>query len=448
MNDRKLPPQAIEGEVSILGAIFLDNSCIRKVSGIIDAMDFYRESHRKIFRAMLHHQSKGIPIDLVTLSNTLKDRDELEEVGGASYLVQLVDYVPTSANVEYYCKMVKEASVRRQMILYGEKISEMAYESESVGEIIPEAKSGLSEITANMDSFGGVSLQDLSTFDSRMANYERRVKTIDQDRFITEYALLDRKIRGVAPGEVMTIVAEPGGFKTAFLQNLLKRGAKRTSKHALFFSMEMPDDKIFEREIQIDCGVSGWDVECHFKGGGRYAIDQKNIAAGHNGLIVCSKPRLSLEQMERYVDLTRQKFGEVVALGIDFIQLMPGPPGTSKIFDRIEHNAYGAKTMAKALNVPVILLSQINVLGRKEKQGINFSDAKGGGAIEEAADIGLGFYHDKSGVLVCEGLKNRNGPRGWKLEAEINRVTFQFIDFTLYEERKGKAKGEDDGCPY
>lgn len=443
IDDRKLPPQSIESEMSILGAVFLDNACLRKVSGMMDVTDFYREPHRKILTAMLHHQKTGQPIDLITLTKTLKSLDALEEIGGAAYLATLVDYVPTSANVAYYCRTVKEMAVRRQTITFAQEVMTKAYDAtEDFAEIIPEAKEGLADIAANMDSFGGVSLSDLSTFEQRRLNYERRIKTIDQDRFITEYELLDQIIRGVAPGEVLTIVAEPGGFKTAFLQNLLKRGCRRTNLSTLFFSMEMPSEKVFEREVQIDCEVSGWDVERHFKGVPTYGV---RVEQPKSEMIVCEKPRLTLEKMERYADLSRQKFGTLAAVGVDFLQLMPGP---GKIFDRIEHNAYGVKTLAKSLNLPFILLSQINVMGRKEKGGISFSDAKGGGAIEEAADIGLGFYHDKDGALVCEVLKNRNGPRGKKLEALLNRKAFKFLDFTEYvEPKKGKRTEEETECP-
>lgn len=443
MNERKIPPQSIESEMAILGAVFCDNDCIKKVSGMIDASDFYRENHRKIFRMMLSHQIQKLPVDLVTSCNTLKEAGELEEVGGGAYLAALGDYVPTSANVHHYCKIVKEMSVRRQMIAFSQRLETMAYDDE-VGEIIPEAKTGLAEIVENMDSFGGVSLSDLSTFDSRLTHYQNHVKTLDKTRFVTGFYLLDQKIRGVAPGEKLTIIAEPGGFKTALLQNILMRGAKRTGRYALFFSMEMPQEKVFEREVQITSDCSGWDVENHFKGQIHISIDENALRQnGSSGLIVCAKTKLSVEKMERYIELTRQKFGEISAVGVDYLQLMPGP---GKIFDRVEFNAPELKNMAKRMQVPVIDLSQINVSGRKEKFDIQFEDAKGGGAIQESADIGLGFYTDKEGKLVCKGLKNRNGAPGWKFEVDINRRAFQFIEFHPYVESTIKKKEEE--CPY
>jgi replicative DNA helicase len=428
--------------MSVLGAVFIDNECLRKVEQLIDVTDFYREVNRKIFQSMSHLRLQGSPIDFVSMSNVLKANGELEEIGGAAYLIHLADIVPTSQNVSYYCKTVKEAANRRRMIQMCDGLSRYAYEGKDLSEIILDARDGISELQSCMDSMGGVSLSDLSTFKDRLDHYQNKINTVDRDRFITGYKLLDAKIRGVCPGEVLTIVAEPGGFKTAFLQNLLMNGSKRTKKQSLLFSMEMPDEKIFEREVQIECSTSGWDVERHFRAQGYYGLNIDAFTKSQGtGLTVCSKTRLPLEKMERYIELARQKHGEMAAVGIDFIQLMPGP---GKIFDRIEHNAYGVKTLAKSLNVPIILLSQINVSGRKEKGCITFSDAKGGGAIEEAADIGLGFYHDKSGSLICEGLKNRNGPKGWRLEADIDRKSFKFNDFIEYEQVSQSRSTKDD----
>jgi len=142
----KVPPQSINSEMSVLGAVFLDNSCLKTVSGLIDGMDFYRESHRKIYLMMQALAKVGEPADLITGSQYLHNRGELEEVGGGAYLAVLVDYVPTSANVAYYCKIVKEMSVRRQIISYAQEITQAAYDGQNASEIIPEAKANLVEL--------------------------------------------------------------------------------------------------------------------------------------------------------------------------------------------------------------------------------------------------------------------------------------------------------------
>lgn len=219
--DNKLPPQNIDAEMSVLGAIFIDNACVSKVTALIDAMDFYKETHRTILKAMLSLNLTKSPIDLVTLTNSLKEAGDLEIIGGAAYLLLLVDFVPTAANVTYYCRIVKEASNKRQLIQHGQKLVALGYSGEPIAEGVKDAKAELAGISASKDSFGGVSVGDITTVDQRAKRYIDQAKTFDKSRFITGFPLLDAHIRGVAPGEVLTIIAEPGGFKTAWLQNLL-----------------------------------------------------------------------------------------------------------------------------------------------------------------------------------------------------------------------------------
>ena len=296
-SDRRTPPSQIEAEMSVLGSVFIDNDCIKTVSNLIDGADFFREPHRKIYHAMLQAQLTGTPIDLVTISAALKTDGKLEECGGGAYLAVLVDYVPMSANVGHYCKLVKESAIRRRMILYGQSIIDAGYVGKDIGEHLNNAKSELADLIGGMDSFGGVSTKDITTISDRAARYAVQAQTLEKNRFITGFGRLDYIIRGVAPGEVMTIIAEPGGFKTAWLQNLLLRGSKRTGLHHLFFSLEMPSEKVFERETQISTGLVGREVERVYKNaasGGRETatrIYNETLNGGSSGLLVCDKPR-------------------------------------------------------------------------------------------------------------------------------------------------------------
>lgn len=434
MQHNQLPPQNIEAEMSVLGAILMEGDCLKKVTGLIDGGDFYRESHRKIFHAMLQCQITDTPIDLITLSSTLKASGNLLEVGGGAYLAVLSDYVPMSANVGHYCKLVKEAAVRRKVILMGQSMVAFGYGGDPLDEGLKDAKTGIVDLMGGMDSFGGVSVQDITTVDQRAERYIRQVKTLDKNRFVTSFYYLDSLIRGVAPGEVMTIIAEPGGFKTAFLQNLLQRGAKRTGLYHLFFSLEMPLEKVFEREAQISSGHVGREVEKLYRemGDEAEAVQAGLYANGSKGLLVCDKPGLDIDKIRRYIELAGTKFGKVNAIGIDYLGLMAAP---GKLFERMEFICRGIKNLAKEMNVPIIMLCQINREGAKNNtHDILITDAKGGGDIEAGADIMLGFYHDAEKTLVCKILKNRNGANGMKLEVKINKEAFQFQDMVPYQE--------------
>jgi replicative DNA helicase len=460
-NNQRIPPQQIEGEMSVLGAILLDNPCFKTVSSLIDGADFFRNSHRLIFHAMTQCQISGTPIDLVTLSAVLKENGTLEETGGGAYLYTLSDYVPTSANVAHYCKLVKEASVRRQLIQYGQSMIDFGYGTGHLDEKLKEAKTSLAELLGGLDSFDGVSAKDIFTIQDRAARYAIQAQKLQNSRFITGFARLDYLIRGVAPGEIMTIIAEPGGFKTAWLQNLLLRGAKRTGLHHLFFSLEMPVEKVFEREAQISSGYIGREVEKIYKNaagdGKAEAVElyKQMFHNGSNGLLVCDKPRQDITKIARYTEIAENKHGKINAIGIDYMGLMAAP-GRS-LFEKTAFIAPEFKHLAKELNIPVIILCQINREGAKNTNDILITDAKGGGDIEASADIMLGFYHDQAGTLVCKILKNRNGPKDVKLAVDINKEAFQFNDILEYEEpliEKSKAvavprrQKKDEPCPY
>jgi Replicative DNA helicase len=433
MQGRQLPQQ-IEAEMSVLGAILLDGDCLKKVRAHIDGADFHEEAHRKIFHAMLQCQINNTAIDFITMSATLKASGDLETTGGAAYLEMLDDFISTSTNVVHHCKLVKEAAMKRKLIGLAYNLIASCNGTAPFDVGLKDAKAYFSEITAGMDSFGGVNIADVTTAEMRSERYTKQVATLDKNRFVTGYAQLDHLIRGVAPGEVMIIIAEPGGFKTAFLQNLLLRGAKRMNLYHLFFSMEMPIEKVFEREAQIANGVTGRDVERAYKAMDPDAKSYHTniLREGSLGLLVCDRPRLDIQKIVRYTELAETRYGKINAIGIDYLGLMAGPGRT--VFEKMNAIAPELKNVAKELALPVIVLCQINREGAKAKHGIEITDAKGGGDIEASADIMLGFYHDEQGRLVCKGLKNRNGPKDWKLEVQLDKASFQFQDMIPYEE--------------
>lgn len=424
-------PYSTESEMSILGAVFIENACMSKVSGMVDGLDFYLEAHRKIFHAMLALHRKRQPVDLVTMVQRLKDDGTLEEIGGAAYLATLIDYVPTAANVGHYCRIVKEKSVIRQIAAFAAELMGKAGDRPAA-ELLVEAKSRLQEIAGSFDGLDGVSLKDILTFKQRQNRYERHIREIDTARFKTGFPPLDACIRGVAPGEVLTIIANSGTFKTAFLQCLLLGGAERSGFFSLFCSLEMPVEKLFEREIQMNGGVSGREVEEHFTGRrGSLGVKEGLDRIASDGLLVCDRPRLTLEKIGRYIELARQKYGRIGVVGIDYLGLMHGPGKT--LFEKTAHLSIETKILAKELSVPIILLCQINRTGATSGGEIEMHHAKGGGDIEAGADFMLGLWRDREDQLVCKVLKNRNGPAGHNFLVEMNRASLTFQGMTPYK---------------
>ena len=331
---RHIPPQSIEAEMSVIGAVSVDNDAMPKALEIITVDDFYRETHRKIFKAMkdLHELKK--PMDLVTMVEELKSRGELEEVGGASYLATLIDCVPTAANIKYYARIVKEKAVARKTLAAGRDIQARIQDGESSAETIDEARRTLDALSNEADAICGVNADELIDFQERTRLYIRYIKRVEEFRFITGFPRLDKELRGVAPGEVMTIAAYSGTFKSALLQHLLLRSARETNLYSIFFSLEMPATKLFEREASMQSGVNGFTIEHRWKNepSEAEAIHRLCRENGSNRLIICDRPRLTIEQIARYIDATRRKYGEIGVVGIDYLGLMAGPGKT--LFER------------------------------------------------------------------------------------------------------------------
>ena len=438
---RHIPPQSIEAEMSVIGAVSVDNDAMPKALEIITVDDFYRETHRKIFKAMkdLHELKK--PMDLVTMVEELKSRGELEEVGGASYLATLIDCVPTAANIKYYARIVKEKAVARKTLAAGRDIQARIQDGESSAETIDEARRTLDALSNEADAICGVNADELIDFQERTRLYIRYIKRVEEFRFITGFPRLDKELRGVAPGEVMTIAAYSGTFKSALLQHLLLRSARETNLYSIFFSLEMPATKLFEREASMQSGVNGFTIEHRWKNepSEAEAIHRLCRENGSNRLIICDRPRLTIEQIARYIDATRRKYGEIGVVGIDYLGLMAGPGKT--LFERTAFLAPELKNLAKSKNVPLVVLSQVNRDSVRNNAEIEAHSAKGGGDVEASADFMLGMYQDKENQLVLKILKNRNGAAGESYQVNIDKPSLQFKGLTSYTPPASRKTG-------
>lgn len=403
---------------------------------MVTAVDFYSERHSEIYRAMLSLQLKGSPIDTVTLPQQLQGK--LDGVGGVPYIVGLYEDTPMSANVKYYCQIVKEKAAGRRLVTLARTMATGAVNGEDLHQVLAEARSELTEIATGFDGFNGVSPKDILTFDDRFDRYTAYTKEIGSARFKTGFSPIDQAIRGVAPGELMIIIAYSGTFKTAFLQNLLLNGVERSGRYHMLFSLEMASEQVFAREMQIQSGVSGWDVEKHFSGKSVNERVKEGLGRkGGHGLLVCDKPRLTLEKIGRYIDIASQKYGRLGAVGVDYLGLIHAD-GKS-VYEKTAFVSIEAKNLAKELNVPVIMLCQINRAAAIGGE-IETHSAKGGGDVEAAADFMLGFQLEGEGKsnLTCKILKNRNGPAGLKLLVDIDRNALQFKDMRVYTEEPTK----------
>lgn len=430
----RIPPFSNEAEMSLLGSLLISSDAWPEISGVIDGGDFYREAHRKIYAALAALHTAGSPVDLVTATQVLADRGELQAVGGSSYLAELVVYVPTAAHAGAYAKTISSKATLRRVILAARDIEAQAFAATDADGLLAGAFKSLEGIS---HAYGQADAALLTL--AQMADiYQAHVRSLGKRRFVTGFAELDGIIRGVAPGEVMMITAYSGLYKSALLQNLLLNACQRTGEHHLFFSLEMPATRVFERTVQIGLEEYTYHVESqfnHHEGAKEKALEEL-IKIGADKLVVCERPALTIEQVEHYARLARARFGALGAVGIDYLGLMAAD-GKEREYDRISYVAENSKHLAKRLNVPVIILTQIDRNSARTGELEKFS-AKGSGAIEASADYMLALKRDDQKRLLLKILKNRNGEENLTFDVDIDAKYLKFRGMTAHDELTAK----------
>jgi replicative DNA helicase len=422
------PPHDIDAEMAVLGGILLDPGSFETAAGLVSATDFYPEKHRIIFASVQRLLTAGNPVDLISLSSLLKSDGNLDKAGGAAYLAELIDFIPSSTSVGYYCGVIQKKALARRTIEAARQIAEAAYDNEDPDTIISRAYASLEEL--NRQARGEDAA--LLTLDDLADQYEKHVRSLDKTRFITGFPEIDGIIRGVAPGEVLFISAYSGLFKSAFLQNILLNACGRTKIHHLFFSLEMPATRVFERTVQIATEEYTYRIESgfHHHEGYKERTLQDLRELGADKLIVCEEPCLTIERIEHYTRLARRRYGQLGAIGIDYLGLM-GADGAKGEYERISYVAENSKHLAKRLNLPVIVLTQVNRMAAGAE--VQKWSAKGSGAIEASADYMLGIQKDQNKNLILKILKNRNGEENLDFQVDIDAKYLKFRSVEPYD---------------
>lgn len=430
---RKVPPQSIEAEMSILGGVLLDNEAINRCLELIEADDFYRESHRKIFRAMIDLSNRSEPCDLITLTDMLKRKGELEEVGGGAYLATLVDYVPTAANIAYYCRIVKEKSVTRRLITAATDIVTRGYDEETtVDELLDGAQKTIFEISENKlrPAFTPVGTILKDTFKRIETLYEKKEHVTGVP---TGFYDLDKMTAGFQPGDLIIIAGRPSMGKTAFSLNIAQYAAAHADSPlpVAVFSLEMSKESLVMRLL---CSESRVDAS-RLRTGHLVDTDWHKLTHGADKL---AKARLYIDDtpaipvLEMRAKARRLKaengLGMIV---VDYLQLMRGSSQESRQ-QEISEISRSLKALAKELEVPVVALSQLNrsLESRTDKRPM-MSDLRESGAIEQDADVIMFVYRDEvyhpetehKGVAEIIIGKQRNGPIGTVRLAFLGKYT-------------------------
>ena len=435
-----VPPHSDELEESLLSALFDDTEGVQEASTILKPDHFYKGRHRKIYQAFLQLVRDGEAPDGILLMEQLKRAGHIDEVGGAAGLVRLKHDIPPAGSIKGYAKKIRDLALKRNLIENAFAIVKRASNGEDVDNILKYAHEQLQALTrpsVSYDTRQTVHISNVYTAERMVAEYESYLRNLKDNRFNTGIHQIDKHIRGIGGGEVLTILARAGSFKTAMLQNLLLRYVKTSGLCAVFFSIEMPVASVAERYFEILDGCTGFEVERMFLDPSQAEIAAASInqfkADLERLLIVDTK--ISLESVPQYIELIHREMGKRVGLvGIDYLGLMDAP-GKDE-YQQVSAIAKGMKTMAKAINLPVVLLSQVSRKGGDGEVEVTLDMGRGSGTIEEAADIVLGLWqqevpgcvggNEQEYELICRLLKNRKGAKGrrWKLELDPKTLRF------------------------
>lgn len=405
----KLPPQSLEAEMSILGGILIDNDAINRVLEMLEPDEFYREAHRKIFAAMLELSERREPCDLITLTDTLKRRGDLESSGGASYLTTLVDYVPTAANISYYCKIVKEKALNRRLITIATEIATRGYEEHcDVNESLDEAQKALFNLAENRlrPQYFPVKEVIKDTFKLLQTLYEKQEMITGVP---TGYIDLDEMTSGLQPGDLAIIAARPSMGKTTLALNIATHASAEASEKigSVIFSLEMGKEQLVMRFLsslaRVDAG--------RMRNGKFLDTDwprlQRAASILHNAnIFIDDTPAISV--LELRAKARRLKAEHNIGLIIiDYLQLMRGGVNPESRQQEISEISRSLKALAKELHLPVVALSQLNrsLENRHDKRPM-MSDLRESGAIEQDADLIMFVYRE---AVYCEHCRKKDG---------------------------------------
>lgn len=425
----RVPPQSLEAEQALLGGIMVDPDALNRVVEIVKPADFYRHAHQMIFEAALTLFEKSEPVDIITVSEYLSDKSQLEAAGGRTYVNDLAASIATTANIQYYGELIRDKSLLRQLIQAGTEIVYNAYETEEAEDAIDQAQQSIFNIAQTGLSDDIVHIKDVlpTSYEQIEERFENKGSLMG---VATGFYDLDNYTSGLQASDLIILAARPSMGKTAFCLNILTHVALREKKPVLMFSLEMSKEQLALRML---CSEAEIDAQ-RIRTGELTMKDFEKLSRAMGTLsdapvYIIDSPGLSVMELRAKSRKVMLETGELGLIIIDYLQLMEnrsankggGGGGGDNRVQEISAISRGLKSCARELKVPVIALSQLSraVESRQDKKPM-LSDLRESGAIEQDADMVMFIYRDeyynkeseRPGVADIIIAKQRNGPVG------------------------------------
>ncbi len=435
----KVPPQNLDAEKSLLGAVLIDEETLADISEHVTAKDFYEKRHAIIYSGMMRLYEKHKPVDLLTLTDELKRKNEVELVGGSAYLTELTNYVPTAAHAEAYAELVAQKAVRRRLIKASGEISELGYnEDTTTQELLEKAEAELFSVSDQSLKQDLVSIESILTesFD-RMEELHRNKGTLRGVR--TGYRDLDNMTAGLQRSDLIILAARPAMGKTTLVTNLAYNVATIAKQPVLFFSLEMSKEQLVDRMLADASGVDAWNIRT-----GNLSDDDFSKLSEAMGemaeapIYIDDTPGMTVLEIRTKARraMHEHPLGLII---IDYLQLMQGSGrDNGNRVQEVSEISRGLKLVARELNVPVIALSQLSrSVESRSPQIPQLADLRESGSIEQDADIVMFIYREayynpeteRENLTDLIIAKHRNGPTG-KIELYFHpeRLRFMSLD--------------------
>ncbi len=414
--DQQNIPYNLEAEQSVLGCIIIDKSTIHNVIEIIKPNYFFIEQHKLIFNCMLVMFNNGNPIDFVTLLDFVNNEKIFENENSAKlYLTKLLDIIPSTSNINYYCDIIKQKFYARELILTSKEIINNAYSTTDIDSLIDNAEQRIFDIRQNKTSNGLTKIDSilLDTFDNLQKLYSE-----DNSKFLglpSGFSDLDNLITGLNKSDLILIAARPAMGKTSFALNIATNCAIKTAKQVAVFSLEMSKEQLVSRMLASESRVDSYNL----KTGNLSEDDWINIAQSsellyQTNIYIDDTPGISVSEIKSKV----RKLNDLGLIIIDYLQLMSSNKKSENRVQEISEITRNLKIMAKQLDVPVISLSQLSRApdARADHRPM-LSDLRESGSIEQDADIVMFLYRDhyynkeeaNENIAECIVAKNRHG---------------------------------------
>lgn len=433
----QMPPQAVEMEESILGAILMHADAILYVLDILAADDFYQRKNGLIYDMMLELFNKKEPIDLLTVSHKLERNQQLDTVGGEEYLAYLVDLMPSSAHLSHYAKMVKTKSTLRKLISVGSSIVELGFQEEQeLDDILDRAEQSVFQVSQKVVKQQYVRMADAlhDAFDriDEVHNNGVGIKGVK-----TGFDRLDNALGGLQPANLVILAARPSVGKTSLALDITRNVSLASDKGVVFFSLEMSQEEVVDRVISAQAQVDLFKMKT-----GKLSSQDFELLApamdtlSRSNLYIEDTPGNTVMKMRAILRRISSEIDDLGLVVVDYLQLMESSIRTDNVVQQISEISRSLKGLAREFDVPVVALSQLSrSVENRSPQIPRLSDLRESGSIEQDADVVLFIYREErenpetenQGLAELHIAKQRNGPIG-KVELGFRKEYAKFVN--------------------